>query len=359
MSADPLSTLDRLDDAARAGRLDQALADLPADVRDLARYARVQAHRPLIIGHRGDPTTCVENTLEGIASAFRQGADAVELDVILVRTDHGDGWELVARHDPVPGAVYATIRNLGLEPKVYTDDLFLARPTTPPLWRWSLRRPSHDLPLSTYREHYGYAEVKSWPMSSRRIAAHVPTIGEVGALLARDWPDKVLFLDTKLPPDRPDLWAAMAGRIAELASVHRLEPRRIIVGSADATILGALRDALGRAYRYTHDEMLVGPFAKARHGYSAASKAVAFDCDLGDVGHVFFGSDDELLEVVERDVPEMHRLGKQLIVWTINDELVFRKLLGIGGRHGAGGIDFVITDRPAAFRARLDRLTWL
>jgi glycerophosphoryl diester phosphodiesterase len=148
----------------------------------------------------------------------------------------------------------------------------------------------------------------------------------------------------------------MAEGIRDAATRSGLDPARIIVGNSDAGILGGLRDALGPAFRYSLDAMLIGPFARATPAASASARAIAFDTDVGDVGHVFWGSDAVLLEVVEYDVPRMHQLGKQLVVWTVNGEAMFRKLLGIGGRLGAGGVDMVITDRPAAFRARLDRL---
>ncbi|MDO4403513.1 MAG: glycerophosphodiester phosphodiesterase [Atopobiaceae bacterium] len=38
---------------------------------------------PLIIGHRGDPSSYVENTLDGARGAFEEGADAVENDIRL------------------------------------------------------------------------------------------------------------------------------------------------------------------------------------------------------------------------------------------------------------------------------------
>ena len=49
---------------------------------------------PLIVAHRGDNAHYPENTLAAFASAIRQGADAIELDVHLTR----DG-ELVVHHD--------------------------------------------------------------------------------------------------------------------------------------------------------------------------------------------------------------------------------------------------------------------
>lgn len=50
---------------------------------------------PLTIGHRGDPSTYMENTLDSAAGAVREGADSVENDIQL----SADG-ELFILHDP-------------------------------------------------------------------------------------------------------------------------------------------------------------------------------------------------------------------------------------------------------------------
>ncbi len=51
---------------------------------DKVAYTR----RPLIVGHRGFPTTAPENTVEGMKEAFKAGADAVECDVYLTADGH-------------------------------------------------------------------------------------------------------------------------------------------------------------------------------------------------------------------------------------------------------------------------------
>jgi glycerophosphoryl diester phosphodiesterase len=47
---------------------------------DLARYTR-----PLLIGHRGYPALCPENTLASFEGAMQAGCDMIELDVTLTR----------------------------------------------------------------------------------------------------------------------------------------------------------------------------------------------------------------------------------------------------------------------------------
>jgi glycerophosphoryl diester phosphodiesterase len=56
---------------------------------------RRRADRPAIVGHRGVRGPAPENTLEAIAFAAREGADAVEIDVRPCKTG-----EIVVLHDP-------------------------------------------------------------------------------------------------------------------------------------------------------------------------------------------------------------------------------------------------------------------
>lgn len=71
---------------------------------------------PLTIAHRGDPIAERENTLPAFASAVRQGADMVEID--LRRTRDG---EIVVLHDPTLARLW------GLDAKVADLDLAVLR----------------------------------------------------------------------------------------------------------------------------------------------------------------------------------------------------------------------------------------
>ncbi len=63
--------------------------------RALPEAFRRRAHRPAVVGHRGVRGPRPENTIEAIEEAYRQGADAVEIDVRLCATG-----EVVVFHDP-------------------------------------------------------------------------------------------------------------------------------------------------------------------------------------------------------------------------------------------------------------------
>ena len=66
---------------------------------------------PFIIGHRGDPSTYVENTLDSALGAYSEGADMVENDIRLT----SDG-KLIVVHDAHPS------RFLGLDPDTRIED---------------------------------------------------------------------------------------------------------------------------------------------------------------------------------------------------------------------------------------------
>ena len=60
---------------------------------DAATLLRV----PFVIGHRGDPSVCVENTLDSAKTAFEEGADSVENDIQLSK----DGKLFILHDDTV------------------------------------------------------------------------------------------------------------------------------------------------------------------------------------------------------------------------------------------------------------------
>lgn len=54
-----------------------------------------KTHRPLIIGHRGNPRNYQENTFDGFVSLLDTNVDGFELDVFLTKDD-----QLVLFHEP-------------------------------------------------------------------------------------------------------------------------------------------------------------------------------------------------------------------------------------------------------------------
>lgn len=58
-------------------------------------FRRAEGRRPLVLGHRGVRGPAPENTMAAFEEAHRQGADAIELDVLVCRSG-----EAVVIHDP-------------------------------------------------------------------------------------------------------------------------------------------------------------------------------------------------------------------------------------------------------------------
>lgn len=345
-----------LDAARRLGQLEVVLqaatSCASAVAADLTRFAHVQPDAPILLGHRGNPVQEPENSLQSFASAFAAGAEGVEIDLVLVG-DGAGGHDVLAYHDGEPGNLtasgfYALCRNLGLERFIYAADDFRARPSTPFLWRRGHRRPTHELDVDTFRAHYALTSIRDPLLWTRPFDVRIPTLDEVGAwLAANDHLDKVLFLDTK-PPAQPALRVAMADIITGVVKKHRLRSSRIILGNGDREALATIKERVAATapdleFGYSLDEMLLGPWARAQD-HSAQRRADEMGNGVADLGHVFLGSDEELLTVALREAASLRAAGRTFVLWTINDELVMRKLLGVGG------IDMVITDRPAAMR---------
>lgn len=72
---------------------------------------------PLIIGHRGIPSTMPENTLEGAIEAYNQGADVIEIDLYItsdgvVVINHDGTTSKYNKSVSVEGSTYATLKQL-------------------------------------------------------------------------------------------------------------------------------------------------------------------------------------------------------------------------------------------------------
>lgn len=108
-----------------------------------------QTHKPLLISHRGDTTKHKENTLEAFLSAFKRGADGVEMDVQLV----GDDIVIVHNYIHVDGVKYPKLVDVldqihtkgRLEIEVKSFDTNILSPLKQVLDRY----PSADIELTT------------------------------------------------------------------------------------------------------------------------------------------------------------------------------------------------------------------
>lgn len=175
---------------------------------------------PEIIGHRGSPRACRENTLAGFGRALEEGAAGVELDVHAT----SDGI-VVVHHDPVLPAT--------VQPE------------------WAAGRAIAELSRAELRE-------VRLPAGADGIAAPVPTLDEVLALVGARGTTYVEIKGEGIEALVLDVLARAPGRVAvhgfdhrvsrRVASVPAAPPTGILVYSYLLDPVHALRGAGARDY---------------------------------------------------------------------------------------------------------------
>lgn len=356
-----LALFDVFDCARRIGCLPQLVARLretavpmPDPLRECLRYAFAQQRAPRIFGHRFDPCEHPENTAEAFEYAARTlRVDGMEVDVCLTRDGH-----LVCTHDRLPPALtahgndgfYTWLRVRGYETLFYADKAFLA--TTVVLDHG--HKPTEQMSLTELRDSR-----KLVHLGSRAHLHHeIPTLDSIAAAMAhmvaqgvRAQPE--LWVDLKVPNDETVL-AVVAQQLGAIVQRHSLDASRLIVGNGDGPTLATLKRLL-RAhfptlpFRFSLDDAMIGPWDKADAHTRAADNCAASDCNLVmDIGRVLFGPDAAFLEAagaaarVVADNQARHANALELCLWTLNDELVMRKCMGL--LDGDTAFHFIITD---------------
>ena len=119
---------------------------------------------PLIIGHRGDPSSYVENTLDSARGAFEEGADSVENDIQL----SADG-ELFILHDDTPRRLLGItdLKEDGAD--IRAESLTLAELRAHPfLWDSIIEDNEVSAENSRYGKLYGQEEQKEYTVPTLR-----------------------------------------------------------------------------------------------------------------------------------------------------------------------------------------------
>ncbi len=113
---------------------------------------------PLIIGHRGDPSVYVENTLDSARGAYEEGVDSVENDIQL----SADG-ELFILHDESP------YRLLGIRDVENAEEMTLEQLRNHPfLWDDIISMNEVPASVSRYGTLYGQKEQKAYTVPTLR-----------------------------------------------------------------------------------------------------------------------------------------------------------------------------------------------
>ncbi len=242
-----------------------------------------------IIAHRGASWDAPENTLAAIRIAWAQAADAVELDLRLSR----DG-ELVLMHDP------NTRRTAGCDQLVAAQSSAELQALDAGLWKGA-----------------------AW------AGERIPLLSAALAALPRG---RRLFLELKIGPE------ALLPLRSELRNAGT-DLSQIVFLAFDHAMVSALR----KGFPTAHVHWLVG-----RNSFECADPPAALASVVAQARAA--GADglglDCRIPLSTASVAAIAAAGLQLVVWTVDEPALARRLVRVGVRR-------ITTNRPAFLRASL------
>ena len=189
---------------------------------------------------------------------------------------------------------------------------------------------------------------------------HPPTLREVFDLAAK-FPGKPIFLDTKLPND-PAVARRMAQQYMEVFREYPSMRDRAFIGNANAAMLDVMKAEFAKTpgfenfkgFAYDHEDL--SDFKLGHKVSDAAPLKGAGDNRWLSMGAPYkpfsVGEWSDVLELTRKTLaetrnPSSPHFGKQLCVWTIDDEKQMRDLAAIGP-------DAILTDNPTLLNKVLD-----
>jgi glycerophosphoryl diester phosphodiesterase len=184
----------------------------------------------LVIGHRGAPVVCAENTIDCLDRAVEIGANAIETDLCITKDHYVILW-----HDRDPNDTVALARQAGAEGLKYM-------PVVPSIGS-DFRKPVDELTLEEFLANYGYGLHESLiadVLTDQDIDPNAPI-----ALLDDffDWVSgeammRAAYFDIKLAAEKPELVDVMFEKIVNAyvasqshyyLSLYLMSPQRAIV----------------------------------------------------------------------------------------------------------------------------------
>jgi glycerophosphoryl diester phosphodiesterase len=270
-----------------------------------------------VIGHRGARGLWPENTIPGFARAIALGVDAVELDVA-VTADR----DVVVAHDP------------RLNPDISRgpDGAWLEPPT--PLIRELTFEQLRAYDIGRLKPGSAYAA--RFPDQQPQDGARIPLLREVVSLD----PELPLLIEMKTFPPDPELTVApleMADLVVGILAAAGATPRATIL-SFDWRGLRHLRQHHAEVktgwltQRMSESERQLWRFEDG----CAGPRRPALQAVAAEGGRCWL---PEFAELRENDVAAAHRLGVEVIPWTVNrpEDIAY----AIKWR-----VDGLISDRP-------------
>jgi glycerophosphoryl diester phosphodiesterase len=263
---------------------------------------------PKVHGHRGCRGVLPENTLAAFDEALRIGADVLELDMGVTK----DGVVVVSHNKQLDGTLC-----LGPDGKP------------------AEALPIHSLSLEQLQSYdCGALKNPHFPRQSPRPGQRIPRLADVFELVkGSTYPAAAgveFNIETKIVPNEPDLSPVpkeFARLVVETVAKYGLESR-VIVQSFDRRTLEEVREIEPRIRL----AMLISDNLPDLAAIAAAQKVEIISPNA--------------LWITRSDVDALHKLGVQVVPWTVNSEAGWTGMLALGA-------DAIITDYPA------DLIAWM
>jgi glycerophosphoryl diester phosphodiesterase len=276
-------------------------------------------------GHRGARGLLPENTLASFQRALQEGADTLELDVMLT----ADGMPVVS-HDPA------------LHPDLTRDAAGRWLDATGPLIR--------SLTLAQL-QGYDVGRVKPGSKTARDFPQQQPADGQriptLAAVLALGTPQTRYNIEIKLDPRVPEQFAsaeALVAAVVKAVADANVGPR-VLIQSFNWNVLQRSQQvapALATSYltiQRPNANTVAGPDWMA--GFSLAAQGSVPKMVKAAGGRWWAPN---FRDLTAESVREAQALGLKVAVWTVNETADMQQMLALG-------VDALITDYPDRARA--------
>ena len=296
------------------------------------------AHALDLQGHRGARGLAPENTLQGFAHALGIGVTTLELDIAITQ----DGV-LVISHDPALNPdITRTADGRFLEARgPLIRDLAFDQ-----LLRYDVGRLK---PGSEYASRH--------PQQQPADGARIPALAALFALVKKSGNTRVRFaIETKLTPLAPqETWAPAPFARALIAAIRDagVASRSTILSFDWRTLAVVQQEApeIGTVYLSAQQPWLDNIGAGRAEG-SAWTAGVQHK-DHGSVPQMIKAAGGRIWSCFFGDldaakVREAHRLGLQVLAWTVNEPVQIARMLDLG-------VDGIVSDRPDRVREEMKR----
>ncbi|MBS1153735.1 MAG: glycerophosphoryl diester phosphodiesterase [Myxococcaceae bacterium] len=246
--------------------------------------------------------------------------------------------------------------NLAIAPRlpVRRPTMLEEAPVIPPA---PLLRPVDSFELSAPQQ------VEEVPRLTDPKDFSVPRLDQVFDV-ASHFPGKMIQLDTKLPPNEPGVARRMANQYMDALRRHPELKDQVFIACNDKQMLTAMKKEFAknddfkdfRNFSFDHEELndfILGGNVNDADPLkgSGNNKFVS----IGDPrAPLRVGGFDDLLALSKKTLkktrdPSSKDFGKQLVVWTINDEDKMRKVVALKP-------DYIVTDNPALLKKVIDEV---